>query len=134
MWSRASSASIPRPLPRCVRAFWRRRAFVICICLRQFLPLLGWLFKREETIKEKTELLIFLTPHIAMNAAELEKISEEEKKGVKLMPEAVEEGVYDEHIRGMKRGGNFKRPETDRVLDEEPAEGSDKPDAKPDDE
>jgi type IV pilus assembly protein PilQ len=32
------------------------------------IPLLGWLFKKETNLKEKTELLIFLTPTIRPEA------------------------------------------------------------------
>ena len=43
------------------------------------LPILGVLFKRTVNTKEKTELLIFLTPQVASDDIELEKISENER-------------------------------------------------------
>ena len=43
------------------------------------LPILGVLFRRTITTKEKTELLIFLTPQVATSALELEKISGNER-------------------------------------------------------
>ncbi|MBI1371543.1 MAG: type II secretion system protein GspD [Phycisphaera sp.] len=75
------------------------------------IPLLGWLFKREQKGKAKTELLIFLTPHVAKNTKDLNKVSDEEKKGVEVLPDAVGPGVYQRHLEGMQRGGNFKERE-----------------------
>ncbi|MCI0498146.1 MAG: type II secretion system secretin GspD [Planctomycetales bacterium] len=43
------------------------------------IPLLGALFKRTVTEKEKTELLIFLTPQVAGNLKDLQGISEHER-------------------------------------------------------
>lgn len=44
------------------------------------IPLLGYLFKHVEKKKIKTELLIFLTPTVAVNDTELAAISEKEKE------------------------------------------------------
>lgn len=44
------------------------------------IPLLGWLFKSKTTSKKKTNLLVFLTPHIVKEAEDLEKITEEKHK------------------------------------------------------
>ncbi len=38
------------------------------------IPLLGWLFKTHTNSKEKTNLFIFITPHIVENPAEIAKI------------------------------------------------------------
>jgi general secretion pathway protein D len=43
------------------------------------IPLLGYLFKHREISKTKTELLIFLTPTVAVTDAELAALSETEK-------------------------------------------------------
>lgn len=68
------------------------------------IPFVGELFKRRQKNKTKTELLIFLTPHIAAQPSELEGMGRDEVKGTKLLPGAVEPGVYDEHRRNMERG------------------------------
>lgn len=39
------------------------------------IPLLGWLFKYKSTTKEKTNLLVFLTPHVVTEAQHLGKLS-----------------------------------------------------------
>ncbi|HEY8669151.1 MAG TPA: type II secretion system secretin GspD [Tepidisphaeraceae bacterium] len=70
------------------------------------IPILGLLFRRNAVTKTKTELLIFLTPHVALQPDVLKPMSEEEKKGTKLTPNAVEPGAFDEHMRGMERGGH----------------------------
>jgi len=44
------------------------------------IPLLGWLFKSRSQNKNKTNLLIFITPRIITSAADLKKITEEEQE------------------------------------------------------
>jgi general secretion pathway protein D len=39
------------------------------------IPVLGWLFKTERTKKKKTNLLVFITPHIMKNERDLEDIT-----------------------------------------------------------
>ncbi len=56
--------------------------------------------------KTKTELLIFLTPHVALAPDRLKPMSEDEMKGLKLTPNAVQPGTFQEHMRGMERGGS----------------------------
>ena len=72
------------------------------------IPLLGYLFRRTVIDKSKTELLIFLTPHVAEEAIALEPMSRDEEKGMKIVPKAVEPGVFDEHMEGMRRGASPK--------------------------
>jgi general secretion pathway protein D len=43
------------------------------------IPLLGWLFKYKSHKKEKTNLLVFITPHIIKDAEELAQITELKK-------------------------------------------------------
>jgi len=70
-------------------------------------PYLGRLFRR--TIKEsaKTELLIFLTPHVAQQPTALEPMSDEEMRGSEVVPGAVGPGVFDKHLEGMRRGAGL---------------------------
>ncbi len=69
------------------------------------LPLLGLLFQRNQVEKTKTELLIFLTPHVAQMPTKLAPMSTDEEKGLRLTPDAVGPGVFQEQMRGMQRGG-----------------------------
>jgi general secretion pathway protein D len=41
------------------------------------IPLLGWLFKFKSVTRTKTNLLVFLTPHVVKESSEMEKITEE---------------------------------------------------------
>lgn len=68
------------------------------------IPLLGALFRRTVEEKDKTELLIFLTPHVAREPDELRDMTEDEMTGLRQMREAVEPGVFDEHLEGMQLG------------------------------
>ena len=55
------------------------------------IPVLGWLFKSKHVSKNKTNLLVFLTPHIVKEADDLSKITEEKHREF-----AVREKLYDE--------------------------------------
>jgi general secretion pathway protein D len=75
------------------------------------IPLLGALFRR--TVKEtaKTELLIFLTPHVAREATALVDMSRDEVEGAEILPDAVRPGLFEEHMKGLQRGA-ARKPET----------------------
>jgi len=77
------------------------------------LPLLGWLFKHKSTSKKKTNLLVFLTPHIVKDSGRLSELTKEKKKemvmddrkyvsGEVLVKFA--EGVTDERAREIIEG------------------------------
>ena len=77
------------------------------------IPFIGALFQRNQVQKSKTELLIFLTPHVAQQPESLQPMSQDELKGTKLTPGAVEPGTFDEQIRGLQRGaGPVTKPTT----------------------
>jgi general secretion pathway protein D len=67
------------------------------------IPILGILFARDDTTKGKTELLIFLTPHVAASQERLKEISQGEKEGAQYLPNAVEKGKYQDHLDAMDR-------------------------------
>lgn len=68
------------------------------------IPGIGELFKSRTRSKTKTELLIFLTPHVAAEPADLETMSKDEQQGMRLVPNAVEPGAFQEHMEGLRRG------------------------------
>ncbi|MCX5672294.1 MAG: type II secretion system secretin GspD, partial [Planctomycetota bacterium] len=74
------------------------------------IPGLGALFRRTVTTKTKTELLIFLTPHVATVPDDLKTMAEDEQAGAKVIREAVEPGAFDEHMKGMQRGAVVRPP------------------------
>ncbi len=99
------------------------------------IPLIGLMFSRHNVVKTKTELLFFLTPHVAKAPDNLKAMSDDERKGLKLTPDAVQPGMYDEHIRGLQRGaaepstqpstpGVIEVPSKNSRLTEPPAPGT----------
>jgi general secretion pathway protein D len=68
------------------------------------IPWLGELFRRTQKNKSKTELLIFLTPHVASDPNYLPEMTRQEQEGLKLVPNSIAPGVFDEHMQGMQRG------------------------------
>ncbi len=73
------------------------------------LPLLGGLFRRKTQNKVKTELLIFLTPHVARGPEELKKVSEGVEKSSETVQDAVGSGAFEKHMRAM-RGETATQP------------------------
>ncbi|KPJ56330.1 MAG: hypothetical protein AMS16_02575, partial [Planctomycetes bacterium DG_58] len=78
-------------------------------------PLLGGFFRRTITETTKTELLIFLTPHVAQEAVALKGMSEDEMGGSKIVPKAVAPGAFREHMEGMQRGAIRTEEKKDEV-------------------
>ena len=74
------------------------------------IPIFGALFKRFQNTTAKTELLIFLTPHVAYNPYALRRISKDEKDGIQILDKAVEGGALESQLEGMARG---KAPDAD---------------------
>ncbi len=68
------------------------------------IPILGMIFSRTELTKTKTELLIFLTPHVAQLPEELSEMTGQEVKDTRLTPKAIAPGQFDEHMKGMQTG------------------------------
>ncbi|MDB5321778.1 MAG: gspD 1 [Phycisphaerales bacterium] len=67
------------------------------------IPVLSWFFNRTQVKKTKTELLIFLTPHVAQRPEELQPMAEDESRNTKLTPGAVAPGTYDDHMDALRR-------------------------------
>jgi general secretion pathway protein D len=68
------------------------------------IPWIGMAFKRTQNTKQKTELLIFLTPHVAQAPEFLQSMSDDERRGMQIVPNAVSPGSWDEQLRGLQRG------------------------------
>jgi general secretion pathway protein D len=90
------------------------------------IPVVGWLFKSYSRNQQKTNLFIFLTPHIIENPAEAKKIYKQKMEDI----ESVESGViklYDKPLPGSPVSdelleGEFLVPGTilpDDVLDDQ---------------
>ncbi|HUU90759.1 MAG TPA: type II secretion system secretin GspD [Phycisphaerae bacterium] len=68
------------------------------------IPLLGALFQRIVKTKVKTELLIFLTPHVARDPDDLRPMSEDEMAGSKAGRQGPQSQAFEEHLEGLQRG------------------------------
>ncbi|HPB29944.1 MAG TPA: hypothetical protein PLB62_00645 [Candidatus Sumerlaeota bacterium] len=66
------------------------------------IPILGAAFRRTIKEKSKTELLIFLTPHVVENALELRDISLTERDKSELMPDAFTNKQIDKFIDNLE--------------------------------
>jgi type II secretion system protein D len=66
------------------------------------IPLLGNLFKRTIKSKDKTELLIFLTPHVAPDALALAPISDRERMRSNLSNDDSIRDIYKKHMEAME--------------------------------
>jgi general secretion pathway protein D len=54
------------------------------------IPLLGYAFKYKTSNRQKTELIIFLTPHIVRNPSDLSRLAAEERKKLDLTPKSFD--------------------------------------------
>jgi len=66
------------------------------------IPLLGNLFKRTIKEKDKTELLIFLTPHVAPDALSLTPISDAERNRSNLLKDKTVSDIFRQHMDAME--------------------------------
>ena len=85
------------------------------------IPYVGELFKRTINSKRKTELLIFLTPHVASRPDMLESMGDEEVGTSTLVPNAVQSGAFQQHQAGLNAGAR-EIPLTTRPAEELPPE------------
>ena len=77
------------------------------------IPLLGWLFKSKSRNQTKTNLFVFLTPHIIENPGEAKKIYQEKMDNI----ETAEEGVikmYQKPLPGFYQPQDIYDPETEQ--------------------
>jgi general secretion pathway protein D len=65
------------------------------------IPGLGNLFKRKIKNNTKTELIIFLTPHIVNQPTDLAGLSNNEAKSIQLAPKAFTEEELDRFLNGL---------------------------------
>jgi general secretion pathway protein D len=62
------------------------------------IPILGYAFKRKVKNDVKTELLIFLTPHVIQNPEDLARVSTEERGKMDLAPKVFQKGDMERYI------------------------------------
>ena len=74
------------------------------------IPVLGALFSRKSDEKSKTELLIFLTPHVIENSGELESVSRAERASAPLSHEAFPEDKVNHYVGQNPCGPDEAQP------------------------
>jgi general secretion pathway protein D len=62
------------------------------------IPLLGAAFKRKSKSNEKTELLIFLTPHVVQYPGQLAALAEDERSKAQIVPKSFTEKELDRFL------------------------------------
>jgi general secretion pathway protein D len=67
------------------------------------IPFLGNLFKRTESTKSQTELLIFLTPQVVKNPGELADLSKQLRGEMQRLDAAVEKGLLQNHLEQLEK-------------------------------
>lgn len=77
------------------------------------IPLLGAAFRRKIDEKSKTELLIFLTPHVVEGYSELEEMSIKEKTTSELAPKAFESKTLEKYLGQQGKSGLVKESPED---------------------
>jgi len=101
----------------------RKTATVSKVPLIGDIPIVGALFRRNQTTITKTELLIFLTPHVASRPDFLKAMSKDELQGAKIVPNAVDKGAFRDQLEGLQRGSATQPvgpalPDPDRKIKE----------------
>lgn len=62
------------------------------------IPILGYAFKRKKSENVKSELLIFLTPHVVATPDELASLTDSEKANLNMAPQAFEKADVSKFI------------------------------------
>jgi len=74
------------------------------------IPIAGHLFKRTEKTKAKTELLIFLTPHVAPDALALTPISDAVRARTNFQSDRRSADLFRQHIEAMEEDPAMPNP------------------------
>jgi general secretion pathway protein D len=73
------------------------------------IPILGYLFKRKLKSNTKTELLIFMTPHIVQTPGQLLALSEKERSRISLPKKAFSEAEMDQFLNELPKDPDAKK-------------------------
>lgn len=73
------------------------------------IPILGYLFKRKIKNNTKTELLIFMTPHIVQTPGQLLALSEKERSKMVLPKKAFSEAEMDQFLNELPKDPDAKK-------------------------
>ncbi|MCS7253910.1 MAG: secretin N-terminal domain-containing protein [Armatimonadota bacterium] len=83
------------------------RKFVQGVPLLKDLPIIGSLFSRTKDVKERTELMVFITPRIIRTGEELRDITEREKRSLsypRMLKKLIQEGTKEDNQTEEEKG------------------------------
>jgi len=63
------------------------------------LPVLGWMFRTDSDALEKTNLFVFLTPHVVANPAEARTLFETKREQIKKARERQEGSTIEQEVQ-----------------------------------
>jgi general secretion pathway protein D len=78
------------------------------------IPFLGWLFKTHSTIREKTNMYVFLTPHIVRTKQDADKIYQEKREGMGEVVEGIiklNEKILEQKQQSESKPAENKAPD-----------------------
>jgi len=75
------------------------------------IPLLGMAFRRTQTSKDKTELIIFLTPHVVEGKTQLQKLTNNESNKMELVPEVFTDKQMNKYLDNLGQNGSPEKEE-----------------------
>jgi type II secretory pathway component GspD/PulD (secretin) len=76
----------------------RKKETVSKIPILGDIPLLGAAFRRKIKSEDKTELLIFLTPHIVKAPTQLASVTANERANTRIVPKSFSEEELDRYL------------------------------------
>lgn len=89
------------------------RKFVQGVPILKDLPIIGSLFSRTKDTKERTELMVFITPRIIRTGEELQDITEREKRSL-TYPQMLRKFMREEAQKENEKGEESKGESTDK--------------------
>lgn len=78
------------------------------------IPLVGWLFKKQGNTKEKTELMVFITPYVVTNYQEAEDITKTEESKIKIKNTPYRTAAKESFLLGLS---NYKKDQYQEAID-----------------
>lgn len=88
------------------------------------IPILGWLFTKHDLLREKTELMVFITPYVVMDPDEANKLTREQERltSMKKTPNKLSAKQYYENGVRLYRQGEYAKSikELTLVVEESP--------------
>lgn len=75
------------------------------------IPILGWIFRKHDLVREKTELMVFITPYVVMDSDEADKLTKDQERltSMKKTPNKLSAKQYYENGIRLYRQGEYEK-------------------------